>query len=242
VSGTDIHQLAAAYALDAVDERERAEFEAHYPHCAVCRPEVVGFRETLSQLAAAAAVAPPVSLKASVMAEIGETRQLSPLLPASVIDLATHRQRRQGMARMLTVAAALIVIGIGAFVVGRQSSDANGYAQAAESVLGQPDTRIATLKGTGAADGRFRVAWSPGANKIVVMGDDLPDPGPGKAYELWLVDDAGAHAVRLLDKADDHTVRRVLPVDGSPSQWAITVEPEQGVDQATSDIIFAGAA
>ena len=28
----DIHQLAAAYALDAVDERERAEFEAHYHH------------------------------------------------------------------------------------------------------------------------------------------------------------------------------------------------------------------
>ena len=31
------------------------------------------------------------------------------------------------------------------------------------------------------------------------------DPGPGKAYELWLIDDAGAHAVRLLDKADDQT-------------------------------------
>ena len=50
VSGIDIHQLAAAYALDAVDERERAEFEAHYPTCPVCRPEVAGFRETLSQV------------------------------------------------------------------------------------------------------------------------------------------------------------------------------------------------
>lgn len=242
MSGTDIHQLVAAYALDAVDDRERAEFEAHYPTCAICRPEVIGFRETLSQVAAATAVEPPASLKSRVMAEIGATRQLSPLLPEAVVDLATHRQRRQGMVRMLTAAAALLLIGIGAFVVGRRSSDDNGYAQAAEAVLGQPDIQLSTLEATGAVDGRFRVAWSPSANKIVVMGDDLPDPGTGKAYELWLVDDAGAHAVRLLDKADDHLVRRVLPVEGSPSQWAITVEPEAGVDKATTDIIFAGTA
>jgi anti-sigma-K factor RskA len=239
VSGIDIHQLAAAYALDAVDERERAEFEAHYPTCPVCRSEVIGFRETLSQVAAATASAPPASLKASVMAEIGTTRQLSPLLPDSVIDLATHRQRRQRMARMLTAAAALVVIGIGAFIVGRQSGDdGGGYANAAEKVLGQPDTRITPLRGTGT--GSFRVAWSASASKIVVIGDGLPDPGPGKAYELWLVDGAGAHAVRLLDRADDQKVRRVLPVDGSPTQWAVTVEPEGGVDVATSDIIFAG--
>ena len=65
----DIHQLAAAYALDAVDERERAEFEAHYPTCPVCPPEVAGFRETLSKVAASVAVAPPPSLKSNVMAE-----------------------------------------------------------------------------------------------------------------------------------------------------------------------------
>jgi anti-sigma-K factor RskA len=74
-----------------------------------------------------------------------------------------------------------------------------------------------------------------------VLGDGLADPGPGKAYELWLVDDSGAHAVRLLDKAKGHEVRRVISVKGSPKQWAITVEPEGGVDVATGKIIFAGA-
>ncbi|MEP7202433.1 MAG: anti-sigma factor [Ilumatobacteraceae bacterium] len=240
MSDTDIHQLAAAYALDAVDDRERAAFEAHYHNCPVCRPEVAGFRETLSQVAAISAVPPPASLKTGVMAAIGETRQLSPLLPESVVDLASHRQRRQRLMRTLTAAAALVVIGIGAFVVGRKSGDDDGYAQAAAAVLGRPDTRITTLDGTGL--GSFRVAWSPSANRAVVIGDGLPDPGPGKAYELWLVDDAGPHAVRLLDKANDQKVRRVLPVDGSASQWAITVEPEAGVDTATGEIIFSGAA
>ena len=100
MNGIDIHQLAAAYALDAVDERERAEFEAHYPTCPVCRPEVAGFSETLSQGRRVGRRRPPPSLKAKVMAEIGTTRQLSPLLPDSVVDLATYRRRHQRLVRL----------------------------------------------------------------------------------------------------------------------------------------------
>jgi anti-sigma-K factor RskA len=58
---------------------------------------------------------------------------------------------------------------------------------------------------------------------------------------LWLIDGSGAHAVRLLDKAADHEVRRVVTVDGQATQWAVTVEPDGGVDQPTSAIIFSGA-
>jgi anti-sigma-K factor RskA len=242
VSDIDIHQLAAAYALDAVDERERAEFEAHYPTCPVCRPEVAGFRETLSQIAAGVAVPPPASLKADVMAKISTTRQLSPLLPSSVVDLAGHRQRRQRAMRTIIAAAAVLLMATGAFVVGRRSSSDSGYATAAAGIIERPDTRITTLDGTGPGTGTFKVAWSPSAERIVVMGDGLADPGAGKAYELWLIDAAGPHAVRLLDKAGDGQVRRVVAVAGSPSQWAVTVEPEGGVEKATGEIIFAGAA
>jgi anti-sigma-K factor RskA len=239
VSGTDIHQLAAAYALDAVDERERAEFESHYPSCPVCRPEVTGFRETVSQLTSGVAVPPPPSLKASVMAEISATRQLSPLLPETVVDLATHRRKQQRVVRALSIAAALIVIAVGAFAVGRRSGEGSGFAAAAAEVIAQPDAQTTPLEGTGT--GSFRVVWSPTDDKAVVVGDGLPDPGPGKAYELWLIDDTGAHAVRLLDRAQDQRVRRVVDVNGSPTQWAITVEPATGVDKATGPIIFAGA-
>jgi anti-sigma-K factor RskA len=239
VSGIDIHQLAAAYALDAVDERERAEFEAHYPTCPVCRPEVAGFRETLSQVAASVAVDPPASLKVNVMAEIGNTRQLSPLLPDSVVDLATHRRRRQRMVQTLSVAAALILIALGAFVVGRNSGGGDDYSDAAARIFASPDVRISTLDGTGT--GTFTVAWSPSGDEAVVMGDGLVDPGTGKAYELWMIDAAGPHAMDLLDKADGGQVRRAVPVDGSPDQWAVTVEPDSGVDAPTSDPIFAGA-
>jgi hypothetical protein len=172
------------------------------------------------------------------MSEIDATRQLSPLLPDSAVDLTTHRRTRQRLMRAVSVAAALIVIAVGAFVVGRNSSNGNDYQAEAARVFEQPDARTTTLTGTGS--GSFKVVWSPSDNKAVVLGEGLADPGPGKAYELWLVDDAGAHAVRLLDKAKGRQVRRVVDVDGLPKQWAITVEPEKGVDKATGDIIYAG--
>jgi len=240
MNGVDIHQLAAAYALDAVDERERAEFEAHFPTCALCRPEVAGFRETLSQVAAASAAPPPASLKASVMAEIGNTRQLSPLLPASVTDLDAFRQRKARIVRVLTIAAAVVFVGAGAFVVGRRSHSSDGYAAAAAELISRPDTRMTDLQGSGT--GSFKVAWSPSTDQVVVIGNGLTDPGSGKAYELWRIDAAGAHAVRLLDKAGGGRVRRVLTVDGSSTKWAITVEPAGGVDVATGDVIFSGSA
>ncbi|MGZ4793619.1 MAG: anti-sigma factor [Ilumatobacteraceae bacterium] len=240
MNGIDIHQLAAAYALDAVDERERAEFEAHYPTCAVCRPEVAGFREALSHVAAASATAPPASLKASVMAEISTTRQLSPLLRDGVVDLAALRQRRARMLRVLTVAAAVVLVGVGAFVVGRRSHNNDGYASAAAEIISRPDTRMIDLQGP--ASGSFKVAWSPSADRAVVIGNGLGDPGAGKAYELWRIDDSGAHAMRLLDKADGGQVRKIVAVGGAPSKWAVTVEPAGGVDAPTGDVIFSGSA
>ena len=240
MNGSDIHQLAAAYALDAVDERERAEFEAHYPSCPVCRPEVAGFRETLSQVATAGAVAPPASLKANVMAEISATRQLSPLLPGVVVDLATHRQRRQRMLRTMSVAAALILIALGAFVVGRRSNGGgNDYADVAARVFAETDVRVATLNGSGT--GTFKIAWSPTLEQAVVTGDGLVDPGTGKAYELWMIDGAGPHAMHLLDPANGGQVRKPVAVNGSPTRWAVTVEPEAGVEAPTTAPIFAGA-
>ena len=46
----DVHRLAAAYALDALDPGERNRFEAHIGNCSDCRADVVGFRETAAQL------------------------------------------------------------------------------------------------------------------------------------------------------------------------------------------------
>ena len=42
---SDIHALVGAYAVDALDDVERAAFERHLAECADCRAEVAGLRE-----------------------------------------------------------------------------------------------------------------------------------------------------------------------------------------------------
>src|SRR5437762_2874586 len=50
--GTDtVHDLTAAYALDALDEAERREYEAHLAHCEQCRAELGSFSEAAAALA-----------------------------------------------------------------------------------------------------------------------------------------------------------------------------------------------
>jgi anti-sigma-K factor RskA len=234
MNGHDIHHLAAAYALDAVDERERAEFERHQAECPVCRPDVAGFRETLSHLAASAATTPPASLRAGVMNEIATTRQLPPLERRTG---TTPLHGSPARLRVLALAAALLLVVGGAFVLGRSSQ--NSSTSTAAEVFARPDTRITDLRGS--VSGTFRVAWSPSLGRAVVIGDGLAPATTGKAYELWAIDDSGAHAMRLLDPAARGHIERVLDVKTPPATWAVTVEPAAGVDKATTSPIFTGA-
>ena len=80
MSDIEIHHLGAAYALDALDERERLAFEAHYSACEVCRTDVRDFRATAADLAVLTTSAPSPGTRAKVLAEIATTRS-SPRCP-----------------------------------------------------------------------------------------------------------------------------------------------------------------
>ena len=242
MSNNDIHHLAAAYALDALDARERTAFEAHYPSCEVCRADVLDFRATLADVAAAEPIAPPLDMKARVMQQVGQTRQLSPLLPNSVVDLAERRRRRSFTSSMLAVAAAvMLLVGAASFVIGRSGgSDNGGFAGDVEQVLAEPDARLLDLSGPGT--GQVKVAWSASAARAVVIGDGLADPGSGNVYELWLIDASGPRPMNLLDRASGGDVRRALAVSGSPQAWGITIEPAGGSPAPTGEILFSAQA
>jgi len=76
----DIHSLVGAYAVDAVDEAERAAFELHLAECAECRAEVASLRAVTDDLSLLAEAAPPASLKQSVLAGIATIRPEPPVV------------------------------------------------------------------------------------------------------------------------------------------------------------------
>ena len=64
----DAHELIAPYALDALDEREREEFEAHLRSCDRCRAELPALREAAAAMSFAAdAPAPPDRLRGRIL-------------------------------------------------------------------------------------------------------------------------------------------------------------------------------
>ena len=58
-NGHEIHALSGAYAVDALDPAEKAEFEAHLAACAACRVEVASLRESTALLPETCATEPP---------------------------------------------------------------------------------------------------------------------------------------------------------------------------------------
>ncbi|MDT7686790.1 MAG: hypothetical protein QOG57_7100, partial [Pseudonocardiales bacterium] len=78
MSSPDIHTLTGAYALDALDELERRQFEAHLTQCPECAREVDELRATAAKLGIAAAEQPPDALRRRVLAQVAITRQNSP--------------------------------------------------------------------------------------------------------------------------------------------------------------------
>ena len=231
----ELHHLAAAYALDALDDDERQAFEAHYPYCEVCSADVADHRETAAQLATAVASDPPPGLRDDVLRAISETRQLSPLpdhRPATA-----ERRRRPWLGPALLAAAALAVAVLG-FAAVRVLDDGGGPQNDLAALLGAPDSVITPLAGDGV--GNVLVVWSPERGEAVLVASDLPPSGTGMSYALWHLRPNGPVGVALFHPDEQGRVTTAIELDADTAAgWGITIEPAGGSPQPTGSILFA---
>lgn len=222
----DIHKLTGAYALDAVDDIERASFEAHLTECEDCRTEVASLRETAALLAESAAVTPPPSLRDSVLSGISQVRPLPPIVAPP---------RRAAWFPVLVAAALVAVLGIGAAVWQPWAPSDNGSLTAAEQVLKASDAqRVEVDLGE---TGRATVVRSKSVGKAVITTEDMAAAPAGKVYELWLESAEGDMIpAGLMGDEPDQTL--VLDGDAAGATAAgITVEPDGGSAEPTLPIV-----
>lgn len=241
MSDLDPHKLTGAYAMDALDELERARFEQHLAQCDDCRAEVAELRETAALLSETVAVPPPASLRDSVLSGISQVRPLAPEVTAAVTPQAAPARSEQPAGRrtwvpFLVAAALALVVGIGAMVVAPWADDDEvPRLTAAEQVLQAPDAEEVFLD-LGEA-GRATVVRSKSQDKAVITTEDMVPAPEGKDYELWFqTPDEDMVPAGLMPDDPDQTV----VLDGSAAEAiavGITVEPEGGSDQPTTDPI-----
>lgn len=223
----DVHGLAAAYAVDALDDEERARFEVHLEGCPVCEAEVAAFADTTLHLADAVGAEPPVGLRASILDQIAETPQDRPGLPAA--DRVTISWYRRPATALAAAAVALVIAGTVGLLAIARSGDLT-----ADEVAAAADARTLALEGE---RGEVSVVWSADRDRVVVVGSGLADLGPAETYALWFVVEDGV-APAALFTSDDGSVETVLEVDDIDALgWGVTIEPAGGSPQPTGDIL-----
>ncbi len=230
----DAHALSGAYAVDALDDIERARFEAHLRGCPDCQTEVETLRETATALAVDP-IEPPARLRAEVLAGIESIRPLPPLIEHPVpADQPKSRRRWLRTGRPLLVAAALVLVALVTTVALRPWSS-EVELSATERVLAADDRRSVDQLFPDGSKATVVVSRSEG--RAVIITDDMALAPEGKVYELWLQDPAGSMIpAGLMPDEEDATV--LLEGDASEATAVgITIEPDGGSEEPGPDVV-----
>jgi anti-sigma factor RsiW len=175
-----VHELTAAYALNALDEDEAAEYEAHLRQCDPCREELAALQAPAASLAYAVdGPAPPPELRDRILVRARRER-------SNVVPLAPRRGFRIASAAAAVAACAALGLGIWAASLSSELDDerqGNARAEQALSVLSDPGASHVALEG---AEGSLVVA--PSGEGALVIRDLGPLP-EGKYYTAWVSSD-----------------------------------------------------
>jgi anti-sigma-K factor RskA len=230
--------LTGAYALDALDDTERVRLSRHLRSCTECRAEVDAFRETAARLASATATPPPARLRASVLAEVARTRQLPP-------DSAVRARGRRPGPVLAAAAAALVVVGgaglgASAWSWRQDAREAQQVVADVGRVLADPQRVVLDAPFGAGGEGRGTVVVA--GDEVVVLADGAPAPGQDRDYQMWFIAEGDIRPAGLMERTDDGRWWGHAAGIRSGDAVGVTVEPDGGSEQPTSDPVMAVAA
>jgi anti-sigma-K factor RskA len=145
----DVHELTAAYALDALAPSEAEAYERHLSQCEECRQELAELNETAAALAfGAVAPAPPARLRAAILDTAAAER-------SNVVPLLRRRWVARGLA-VAAAAAACIVVGL-AVALSRPSQTRVIHVTLSRNASGSATLQVSGL--AAAPNGKTYEAW-----------------------------------------------------------------------------------
>lgn len=233
--------LTGAYAVNALPEPEREQFERHLRTCPDCTREVEELRAVTARLAEVVAQPPPVGLKARVLAAVRQVRQSPPEAPAPVVLRPGRGRPLRARPALLVAAATLAVaaLGLGALAAAQQQriEEMDEHSARLERIVADPSrqTRSAPARDGGSATAVV------GGGSALVLAEGLPPLPPDRTYQLWVISPQGARSAGLLQVREGRGTVYVSDVTGG-ERLGMTVEPAGGSVQPTSAPLWAVAA
>ena len=148
MTNDQLHDLSAAYALDALDDDERAAFEAHLRDCESCRADVASFGTTVDTLAyASEGPTPAAGLRDRIVQAAREE-------PPKVVALRPRRTRLYAGIAIAAAACAALAIGLSVGLSG-----GGGGKKLALSVHPGGTAQLAVSGFDPAPEGKVYEAW-----------------------------------------------------------------------------------
>jgi|1186.fasta_scaffold08381_2 anti-sigma factor RsiW len=213
-----VHDLTAAYALDALDAEDVRAYEEHLAHCERCREELASLGDAASALAfATEAASPPPELRARILQQAQRERpNVVPLRPRWLVPVAAA-----------AAVAACVALGLGLWAASLSNkldhrTQALGAQQQITAILSNPGSRRNAL-----ADGRGSLVVSPSGRAVLVVNRLDAAPG-GHTYEAWVASGRSPQPAGTFPGGGDVNV--VLLARPVPSNAAVmlTVEKSGG--------------
>ena len=242
----DVHALVGAYAVHALDDEERTDFEHHLASCPACQAELTSLREAASALSATTEVAPSAQLRARVLAGLADVPQEP--APAPQPDEATGRagqaalpadvvvlpRRKVRFAVLGAAAAVLAAVGIGSTVVDSFQDDQvpRVAPTMAERIASADDAEevVVELPDGGTAT----VVRSAELGRAMIVTENMPAPPPDSVYQLWFEDvEDGMVSAGVMPTASDQTFLLHGRAEDARAV-GITVEPQGGSVRPTT--------
>ena len=200
-------ELAALYALDAVDASECATVRAHILTCDVCRKEYVAAQAAATGLAASVATDPPPELRAAILSAAASRPRAK--------NVVSIFRRKRFYAALVAVAAAVVAL----FVFHSPSGST---------------WPLACLPGPSACGVSGRVIAAGGVLSVEANG--LTTLPPGKVYQAWVIQPGGKPLPEPTFVPDAGGRATISVPSGQPKGTliAFTVEPAGGSHAPTT--------
>jgi anti-sigma factor RsiW len=222
-----VHDLTAAYALDALDPDEARAYEEHLAHCERCRRELAELSEAAGSLAYAVdAPSPSASLRDRILVTArAEHDNVVPLRPRWTVA-----------AKVITAVAALLAIGFAAWAASLSRSldserSAREQADRVLAVLSDPAAKRVPVSGA-----RGTLVLSPTGEAALVVSQLARAPS-GKTYEAWVIEAGRPLRAGTFDGGGTTSVLLDRPVPRG-AQVAVTIEQDGGVDAPQGPMIL----
>jgi anti-sigma-K factor RskA len=231
VESVSLHDLTAAYALDALEAHEAQAYEAHLRDCERCREDLTQLRQGAAALAfAVQSPQPPARLRASILdAAAAERDNVMPLLRRSTPYRATA-------AFAAVAACGAVALGTWAATLHHaldRARHAERSATSAAAILADRSSLRVALSG-----GNGLVAVDPAGQGVMVV-QDLPSAPSGRTYEAWVIPKGGKpQRAGLFAGGTGATIVRLAARVGRGDLVAATVERAGGVNAPTTTPIF----